>query len=198
MRSRVPLLMCAFAAVVELASAQSIALNGVAAPAGVTVGAATSVTLGVADSAGQPSDYLALFAIGAPDSQPLAWCYLNGTKTAPGTGLTTATVTQLAPGAAGTYEWRLFTNSTRLATSGPVTVTASTAVVTVTRRQSDVAHGRPVDGRHYPRDDRHRHRCGIGRRTSALWGTECECERRGRQLQCAAAVGAEHDSSRGS
>src|SRR5204862_3444747 len=60
----------------------------------------------------------------APDTGYMAWKYLNNTTTAPGAGVTSATVTFAAPTTPGTYNLRFFANYgyTRLATSGNVTV----------------------------------------------------------------------------
>jgi hypothetical protein len=68
-----------------------------------------------------------LYATNAPDSAVLDWKYLNGSRTAPATGVSDAMVGFVMPASAGTYEFRLFRNNTyaRLATSLPVTVVAS-------------------------------------------------------------------------
>ena len=52
------------------------------------------------------------------------WCYLNGTKTAPSTSVTTATVTCFTAPASGRYQVRLFTNNTvtKVATSNTIQV----------------------------------------------------------------------------
>jgi hypothetical protein len=115
------------------AHAQTITVNGAAPPNGVTVGAATSVSIAVSDGPGNATDWIALFPVGAADSAYLHWSYLSGTTTPPASGLTAATFTTHAPLAAGDYEWRLFANngSSRLATSSVVTVSASSAVLTV-------------------------------------------------------------------
>jgi hypothetical protein len=115
------------------AHAQTIAVNGAAPPNGVTVGAATSVSIAVSDGPGNATDWIALFPVGAADRAYLNWSYLSGTATPPASGLTSATFTTYAPLTAGDYEWRLFANngSHRIATSSVVTVSASSAVVTV-------------------------------------------------------------------
>jgi hypothetical protein len=89
--------------------------------------------VGVAGGPGNSTDWIALFAVGAPDSGYLSWSYLNGTTAPPTNGQTSATVLTYAPLAAGDYEWRLFANNgwTRIATSGVVTVTASAATLAI-------------------------------------------------------------------
>src|SRR3989442_1223381 len=103
--------------------AVSITVNGGSVP--ITVAAGASVTVTVPNGPGNPTDFLGLNATGAPDNGTyLAWFWLNGTKTAPAAGLTTATVTFTAPTTPGTYEVRFYANNTvqRLGTSPTVTV----------------------------------------------------------------------------
>jgi len=85
------------------------------------------VQLEVTNGPGNPTDFIGLFASGATDLQHLDWKYLNGSRTAPASGLTTATVTFTMPATAGTYTFRFFRNGTydKIATSTPVTVEAS-------------------------------------------------------------------------
>src|SRR5437667_7869669 len=73
---------------------------------------------------GNPKDWLALYAKGALDSAYLDWFFLNGTKSAPAAGLTTATVPFTLPKMPGTYEVRFFANNTYqgLGTTPMVTV----------------------------------------------------------------------------
>ena len=68
--------------------------------------------LGVTNGPGTPKDWLALYTMGAADSAYLDWFFLNGTKTAPAVGLTTATVTFTLPTTPGAYEVRFFFNNT--------------------------------------------------------------------------------------
>jgi subtilisin family serine protease len=79
----------------------------------VAPGATTTVTL--IDGAGGSTDWLALAAVGAPDGNYLSWTYV-------GQGVTTRTWTTTMPTAGGAYEFRLFVNNLRVATSPPVTV----------------------------------------------------------------------------
>ena len=61
---------------------------------------------------------------GTADSAYMDWQYLNGTKTAPGTGFTSASLRFPKPTTGGTFEFRLFENNgfNRLVTSETVTV----------------------------------------------------------------------------
>src|SRR5947209_17294645 len=71
-----------------------------------------------------PKDWLALYPTGAADTAFVDWFFLNGTKSAPAAGLTTATVPFTLPNTPGTYEVRFFSNNTyqRLGTTPTVTV----------------------------------------------------------------------------
>lgn len=133
MRVRVAVVVVCLASLVRAASAQTLSLNGVAPPTGVTVGAAAPVTVELGSGPGSPTDWIGLYPTGAGDSGYLSWSYLNGTATPPATGLTVATLVRPAPVLAGTYEWRLYTSNsfTRVATSATLTVTASTATIAV-------------------------------------------------------------------
>jgi len=90
--------------------------------ANVAPGGTISVT--VANGPANPTDWVGLFACSAADNAYINWWYLNGSRTAPTTGLSGATLTVTAPTAIGTYCFRMFANNslTRLATSAPVTV----------------------------------------------------------------------------
>jgi len=80
--------------------------------------------VGVTSGPGNPKDWLALYPTGAADSAYLDWFFLNGTKSAPAVGLTTATVPFTLPNTPGTYEVRFFINNTyqRPGTTPTVTV----------------------------------------------------------------------------
>ncbi|HEY7288443.1 MAG TPA: S8 family serine peptidase [Vicinamibacterales bacterium] len=82
----------------------------------VKTGAAVTVTL--VNGYGGGSDWLALAASSAADTNYVQYVYV-------GNGVTTRTWTVNMPATAGTYEFRLFLNNsyTRAATSPPVTVT---------------------------------------------------------------------------
>ena len=78
----------------------------------------------MANGPGNPKDWLALYPTGAADGAYLAWFFLNGTKSAPAVGVTTATVTFTLPTTPRAYEVRFFSNNTyqRLGTTPTVTV----------------------------------------------------------------------------
>ena len=98
-----------------------------------TVGPGATVQVQVANGPGNPRDWVAFHASAAADTSYLDWKYLNGTRTAPATGLTSATLSFTMPTTPGTYNFRFFQNNTytKLATSATVTVTSSTPTVTV-------------------------------------------------------------------
>jgi hypothetical protein len=111
----------------------SLVVNGTAPPASVTAGAGTVAVLAVVGGPGNATDWVGLYLTGAADQAPLTWCYLNGTTTAPPTGLTAATVSVLLPATPGEYEFRLFAANgyTTLATGSTIHVQGSTATVRV-------------------------------------------------------------------
>jgi len=82
-----------------------------------------SVTVTVANGPGNPRDWVGLHVSSAADTTYLDWKFLDGTRTAPVTGLTSATLTFTMPSTPGTYNFRLFAPGyTKLATSPTVTV----------------------------------------------------------------------------
>jgi hypothetical protein len=92
-------------------------------PPALTVSAATTApgdleTVTLVNGFGGSQDRLALAAAGAPDNSSLQWTYV-------GAGITERTWTVTMPAAAGAYEFRLFADNTRVATSAPVTVDPS-------------------------------------------------------------------------
>jgi hypothetical protein len=101
--------------------ASSITVNG--SSAAISVAAGSTVTVGVQNGPGNPTDWVGLYPTGAADTSYLNWFYLNGSKFAPAAGMTTATLPFVMPGSSGTYEFRLFSNNgfTRLAVSPMVT-----------------------------------------------------------------------------
>jgi len=105
----------------------------VAIPPSVTLSATTvapgaTVTATIANGPGNPMDWVALFATGAPPASYLRAQYLNGTLTPPDPGLSGGTLTFTLPVTPGTYHLRFFLNDsyTVLATSATITVTPST------------------------------------------------------------------------
>jgi hypothetical protein len=114
-------------AVIGLAGAVSAAPGLTASPTTVAAGGNLTATWsGIASPTG--TDWIGLYAAGAPDSAYLVWIYVNCTVTPGPPAAAGACVLQPPAGlAGGTYELRLFSNDTfvRLATSNPFTVTSS-------------------------------------------------------------------------
>src|SRR5207253_5350533 len=88
--------------------------------ASVAPGAAETVTL--TNGFGNATDYLTLAAVGSPDTSVQQ-------STTVGAGVTTRTWTVAMPTTGGSYEFRLFINNARAATSGPVFVDGSLSPV---------------------------------------------------------------------
>jgi subtilisin family serine protease len=82
------------------------------------VAGGSPVTATLANGFGGSTDYLVLAPTSAADSSYLQWTYV-------GAGVTNRTWTVTMPSTAGTYEFRLFVNYVRKATSPPVTVDPS-------------------------------------------------------------------------
>ncbi len=102
------------------------------------VAAFTPVTVTLTGSPGGPLDWLALAAVGAPDTSYLQYAYV-------GAGVSTRTWTVPMPAAGGMYEFRLFVGGayTRGATSAPVTVQAAPPP-TLTVSTTTAAPGSPI------------------------------------------------------
>lgn len=86
------------------------------------------ITVVVTNSPGNRFDWVSLTPSISPDGSYIDWYYLNGSKAAPPTGLTTATVTFPAP-VSGLYTVRLFENNTlavKLATSDVIACGSTT------------------------------------------------------------------------
>ncbi len=95
-----------------------------ATPSSVSLGGAIRVS--VAQGPGHRTDWVGIYRADQSDLQYLDWFYLNGSKSAPVSGLTSATVMFTAPPSSGTYNFRFFVNDgfTLVATSNPVSVLA--------------------------------------------------------------------------
>jgi hypothetical protein len=100
--------------------ASTIAIGARRVSAGATIAAT------IANGPGTPGDWIGLFDTSSGVTDYLQWKYLNGSFSKPAAGLAGATVTFTAPATVGTYELRLFANSsyTLAATSAPITVAA--------------------------------------------------------------------------
>ena len=101
-----------------------------------TVTAGGAVVATVINGPGNARDWVGVYATGG--STVFDWKYLNGSQTAPATGVTDAVVSLTMPTTPGTYTIRLYFNDTLLANSAVITVgspsaptlTASTTTVT--------------------------------------------------------------------
>lgn len=123
-------------------AAQTVSVNSVIAPNTTSVVAATSVTVTVAGASGDSGDWIGLYPVGSSDGSYVTWSFLNGSHTEPANGLTSASIATYAPISPGQYEWRLYDEFwTHLATSGAVTVTTTTAVLTVNGMTTSVGLG---------------------------------------------------------
>jgi hypothetical protein len=93
--------------------ASRIQVNGIAPPSSTSAAANSVLTVQV-DNPGAvfAGDWVSLHAVGAGVGQYIAWQYMNGTTTMPGSGMSSATLSFAAPAAAGTYELRLYRNNT--------------------------------------------------------------------------------------
>src|SRR5687768_4365157 len=56
------------------------------------VGAGGAITVAVTNGPGHTNDWVGLVETSAPDTSYIAWMFLNGTTSAPATGLTSATL----------------------------------------------------------------------------------------------------------
>ena len=131
---RVALVLWGLAAFAEPAWGQPrLAVNGVDAPANVSVAAGSVASVVVSEGPANTTDWIGFYPVGAADTAYLVWYYLNGATSAPPTGLASAALHVLVPVSPGTYEVRLFAANghTRLATSGPITVEPSSATIRV-------------------------------------------------------------------
>ncbi len=131
------------ASFVRIATSPSVTRAGAPPPApslsvnATTVAAGGQVTATLTNGPGGASDLLALTATGAPDGS-----YLQSTLV--GAGVTTRTWTVTVPATAGTYEFRLYVNGIRAATSPTVTVVPATSQPTITVSATTVTAGTPV------------------------------------------------------
>ena len=84
-------------------------------PSALVVGPGSPVTVTLTNGYGGSSDWLALAATGSVNTSYITWTWV-------GAGVTDRTWMVSMPTTAGTYEFRLFVNNARAATSAPVTV----------------------------------------------------------------------------
>jgi len=95
-----------------------------------TIAPGGTVTATVANGPGNKTDWLAIYPTGS--STYLTWKYLNGSQTAPVTGMTGAAVPFTMPTTTGSYTIKFWAGSTLLATSAPITVGSGSAGTTIT------------------------------------------------------------------
>jgi hypothetical protein len=100
-------------------------------PAALTVSTTSaapgeSVLVTVSGGPGNRFDWVSLAAVGSPLSSYLDWQYLNGTRSAPSTGLTSAQLTFSMPQTPGEYEFRLLENNRYVLVAASPVVTVST------------------------------------------------------------------------
>lgn len=89
-----------------------------------TVNRGDTVRVWVQYGPGSPTAWVGLHTTAAADTLWTDWKYLNGTRTAPAAGLTSAMLTFTAPSTAGVYNFRFFQDSgyVKLGTSQSLTV----------------------------------------------------------------------------
>ena len=123
----------ATSATITIASMAQLTVNGISPPTVVSAYPGTNLTVTASSGPANTTDWVGLFAAGAPNSAYLDWRYLNGTMTPPASGVATGTMMFSVPVAPGNYEFRLFARNgfTLLATSTAVTVGASPAQLSV-------------------------------------------------------------------
>ncbi len=101
----------------------SIAVSTASAPPGATI------TATVTDGPGSRQDWVGFFPSGAPSTGWTDWKYLNGTRTAPTSGMSNGSVSFNAPSTPGSYEVRFYSgNQVLLASSVPITVVGGASV----------------------------------------------------------------------
>jgi subtilisin family serine protease len=91
----------------------------------ITTNQILPIAITISNGPGLAGDWIGVYPAAAVDHAFVDWSYLNGSKTAPVSGVSNTTIYIPAPQAAGSYNVRLFTNGyTRLATT-PLTVVPS-------------------------------------------------------------------------
>ncbi len=135
------------AAVTRFAHAQTqVTANSVIPPSAVSVAAGATVTAGVTNGPGNRTDWVALYPQGG--GSYLDWFYLNGLKSAPATGLTTASVNFTMPQTNGAYEIRFLPNDgfTATAVTGPIKVVPPPSLTSLTPSTGSVGNTVVVAG----------------------------------------------------
>ena len=75
-------------------------------PTNVLPGATVTVT--IANGPGNATDWVGIYSTTAPDTVMSDWKYLNGSRTPPAVGITSATLTFAVPSTVGTYNVRFY------------------------------------------------------------------------------------------
>ena len=107
----------------------SVLVSATTAPGG------SSITASITSGPGNPADWVGLYAVSVANPGGwINWNYLNGTRTQPGAGLTSANLPFSMPTTPGQYQLRLYSNNsgTLLATSLTIDVTAASVGVSTT------------------------------------------------------------------
>jgi len=109
-----------------------------------TVAPGASITATVVGGPGNAKDWVALYAAGS--TIELDWKFLNGSRTAPATGVTSATLPFTLPTTPGNYTLKFYSNDTYnvLATITPITVSSAAGPLAFTVSESVVAPGATV------------------------------------------------------
>ena len=81
-----------------------------------------TVTVVVANAPGFATDWIGLYSVDASDGSYLDWKFLNGTRVAPSTGVSTATLTFTMPATPGRYNLRLFANNSFINLANSITI----------------------------------------------------------------------------
>jgi hypothetical protein len=97
-------------------------------PSATSVTSGSNLSAAVANGPGNRLDWVALYPVGS--NAAVDWQYLNGTRTAPTTGVTGATLTFTMPTTGGQYVLRLFSSSASAFVAMSPTVTVTGTVVT--------------------------------------------------------------------
>jgi hypothetical protein len=114
----------------KLATSAPVTVLTITVPSTALPGGTLSVT--VVNGPGSPTDWVALYCPATqPDAAFVDWKYLNDAQTAPGSGLTGATIHVAVPASATTCNVRLYGHDTftKLATSATVTLIQATITV---------------------------------------------------------------------
>jgi hypothetical protein len=94
-------------------------------PGSLSVVAGSSVSVALAGGSGGVTDWVGIAPVGSSAGTYLDWNYLNSLKSAPVSGVSGATVTLVAPSAAGQYVYRYFRNNSLVVSAESVAFTVT-------------------------------------------------------------------------